>query len=290
VLVLLALTVAAACDERVKSNTGLSAWMRVDAAQFYSGAVSDGDGPAVASVDLVTNTARAGEIGKSCKGALAPGSTAAALMLAGDRGYWILPAGVPDVASPTFPSFHASLSFARDMPGGSYTLLVRAAGADGHFGQANSDNAITVTAFDIPQGQLVITLTWDTESDLDLHVVDPHGIEIFKRNINSWAPPPPGQDGGDPNSGGILDFDSNANCVIDGRRQEDVVWSETPPPGHYIARVDTFSLCGQVSAHWMVRAFRAGKQIAEGTGSSFESDTRQPHDRGAGLTAIEFDL
>jgi hypothetical protein len=284
------LVVVVACDDGVKSDTGLSAWMRVDGAQFHAGMMEEGDGPAVASVDLVTNAAHAGEIGKSCKGALAPGATSAALMLDGDRGYWILPAGVPDVASPTFPSFHASLSFSRDIPGGRYTLLVRAAGESGRFGPANADNSLTITALGIPPGELVVTLTWDTEADLDLHVVDPNGIEIFNRNINSWQKPPPGQDAGDPNSGGILDFDSNANCVIDGLRQENVLWRETPPAGHYIARVDTFSLCSEVSAHWRVRAFRSGRQIAEASGSSFESDTRQPHDRGAGVTAIELDL
>jgi uncharacterized protein YfaP (DUF2135 family) len=289
-MALVALTAGAACNNGVKADAGLSAWMRIDGAQFYAGSPSDGDGPAVASVDLLTNAARAGEIGKSCKGALAPGATAVALMLDGDRGYWVLPAGVPDVASPTFPSFHASLSFSRDMPGGNYALRVHAANADGRFGAANSDNVLTVTALGIPQGQLVVSLTWDTEADLDLHVVDPTGAEIFNRNINSYVKPPPGQDAGDPNSGGVLDFDSNANCVIDGLRQEDVVWSETPPTGHYVARVDTFSLCGAVSAHWTVRAFRSSTQIAEASGSSFDSDTRQPHDRGAGVTAIEFDL
>jgi hypothetical protein len=213
-------------------------------------------------------------------------------MLDGDRGYWLLPSGPPDVASPTFPSFHASLSFSRDLPGGDYTLLVRAADASGHFGSANADNVLTATALGVPAGELVVSLTWDTESDLDLHVVDPNGVEIFARDINSYTKPPPGQPA-DPNayqSGGVIDFDSNASCVIDGLRQEDVVWTQAPPTGHYIARVDTFSLCGAVSAHWIVRAYRSGAVIAEASGSSFDADTRLPHDRGAGITAIQFDL
>jgi hypothetical protein len=267
--------------------------MRVDGAQYRPGAMPDGEGPKVASAFLLTNAVRAGQIKKGLQGALAPGSTAVAVMLGGDAGYWVLPAGAPDVASPTFPSFRASLSFSRALPGGDYPLLVRAVDEGGRFGPVNTDNDLTVTAFGAPPaGALVITLTWDTEADLDLHVVDPNGVEIFDRNINSYEKPPPGQPS-DPNAyqdGGILDFDSNAACVIDGLRQEDVVWAAAPPSGHYVARVDTASLCGEDSAHWRVRALREGNVVAEAYGSSFESDTRQPHDRGAGVLAIQFDL
>ena len=292
-LLLVAIATSPACSGGTAADTGIEAWLRVDGAQFFAGPMPDGTGPAVASVSLVSNDVRAGQIDKSLSGALEPGSSSVALMLDGDRGYWVLPAGTPSVASPTFPSFTTSLSFAIGMPGGSYTLDVRAVDDAGRFGPLNTDSQLTVTAFGTPPpGLLVFTLTWDTESDLDLHVVDPTGAEIFARNMSSYVKPPPGQQT-DPNaylSGGILDFDSNASCLIDGRRQEDVAWTETPPNGRYIARVDTFSLCGQVSAHWTVRAYSNGVVVAEAQGSSFDSDTRQPHDRGAGVKAIELNV
>ena len=145
----------------------------------------------------------------------------------------------------------------------------------------------------IPKGALVVHLEWDTEADLDLHVVDAAGAEIFYRNITDYVPPGPSDDSdADTNLGdyGELDFDSNANCVIDGRRQENVVWKNAAPHGHYIARVATRSLCGQVEANWTVEALVHGKVVASARGLSLPSDTRFSDDRGAGITAVEFDV
>ena len=81
---------------------------------------------------------------------------------------------------------------------------------------------------------LLVSLRWDTEADLDLHVVIPNGT-VRSDDDRIWSKPrrPPGQmvDAGAYKSGGILDFDSNANCVIDGRRQENVSWTVAPPSG-----------------------------------------------------------
>ena len=284
-------TILVAACSGTTADAGLDCDMQVDGAQFFRGAMpAEASGPKVASVALITQAVRAGQIGKSATGALEPPSTAAALMLDGDRGYWLLPAGVPDVQSPTFPSFKASLSFARTLAAGNRDLVVRAIDGAGHFGPA-SPQTLTIAADGPPAGKLVFSLTWDSESDLDLHVVDPTGAEVYKGNINSWAAPPPGQPT-DPNAwktGGILDVDSNASCVIDGLRREDVVYATAAPAGHYVVRVDTFSLCSEVSAHWTVVAIADGVVLGKAQGASFETDTEMPHDRGAGVLALEID-
>jgi hypothetical protein len=273
------------------AETGNDAEMQLQGAQFVRGAMPGGaEAPKVAAVQLVTTTIRIGTVGKALGGALDPGSTAALVALADDRGYWIVPAGVPDVSSPTFPSFKATASFARTLAPGPHDLVVRAVDGAGNVGPAHTES---LTAIDpsIPDGHLVVSLAWDSEADLDLHVVDPNGVEIFNRNINSYEPPPPGQ-APDPNAyqhGAILDADSNANCVIDGRRRENVVWKDPPPPGHYVVRVDTFSMCGQISAHWTVDVLADGVSIGRAQGTTFPSDTRFSHDRGAGVLALEFD-
>lgn len=264
-----------ACDSSIAADEGLDAWMRIDGAQFIRGAMPDGAGPTVASIDLATNAIRAGQLGKPIGGSLAPGARGVALMLDGDRGYWTLGAGTPDIASPTYPSFHASASFSRDLPGGDHRLIARAVDERGQFGPL-SDDVLHALSDGVPSGALVISLTWDTNADLDLHVVDPSGVEIFARDITS--------------SSGTLDFDSNAACVIDGVRREDVIWASSAPSGHYVARVDAFSLCGEVDANWDVRIYQSNKVIAEARGTCVDSDTRQAHDRGAGLTALEVDL
>src|SRR5262249_44206493 len=225
------------------------------------------DGPKVISVDLSSNAVRAGEVDHPLKGALDPDASAAAIGLAGDLGYWIVPAGLPNVEAPSFPTFSVGLSFSADIKPGARDLLVRAVDARDRFGPA-SVQSISVSAAPIPEGALVISLRWDTEADLDLHVVDPSGVEIWKRNINSYEPPPPGAPA-DPmawESGGMLDFDSNAACVIDGRREENVIWKNAPPKGQYLVRVDTYSLCAASYADWVVEARLEGRRVGLAAG------------------------
>lgn len=159
----------------------------------------------------------------------------------------------------------------------------------GHFGPPTRQ---VLTAIAAPpavsvSGVLVIMLTWDTESDLDLHVVDPLGNEIYHgatSSVDTFTP------GAASMSAGILDADSNANCELDGLRQEDVTWAKAPPSGHYLVRVDTTSLCGAPSAHWQVQATLDGAPIGAATGLALDSDTRGAHDRGAGLLVLGLDV
>jgi hypothetical protein len=280
-----------ACASGVRADTGLEALMRVQGAQFFAAAMpADASGPDVAQVKLATNTVFAGYFDKPLSGALAPEATAAAIGLRGDRGYWIVPAGVPGVDAPTFPTFAATLAFSPSLPDGKYELVVRAVDAAGRFGKENV-SPLTTTPAGVPAGTLVVSLSWDTEVDLDLHLVIPSGLEIYNRNISSYQPLP-GQPA-DPAAiaaAGELDFDSNAACVIDGRRLENVSWKQAPPSGHYVARVDTFSLCGQVAASWHAVAASSGNVLASAQGQSFASDAQLSHGLGAGVLAFEFDV
>jgi hypothetical protein len=208
-------------------------------------------------------------------GALAPGATAAVVNLHGDRGYYVVPAGVPATEAPTEPTFNAALSFSSTLPLGPRTLEVRAVDAEGHFGAA-ATQLLTIAAPATPTGALVISLKWNTNADLDLHVIDPNGVEIWAGNMSG--------------DGGALDFDSNSGCVIDGRNQEDVIFATQPPPGRYLVRVDTFSLCGQPFANWTVHVTSNGIAPLSASGTSSPTDTRYPHGPGAGLTALTFTL
>jgi hypothetical protein len=65
-------------------------------------------------------------------------------------------------------------------------------------------------------GDIKVTLAWDTGADLDLHVVDPSGEEIW------WDDP-------SAKSGGFLDVDD-----IDGYGRENIFWEDgTAPSGTY---------------------------------------------------------
>jgi hypothetical protein len=224
------------------------------------------------------------------RGALETQATAVAIGLTNDIGYWIVPAKLPDVLAPVFPTFDVALSFSPEMQPGLRDLIVRAVDEADHFGAA-SRHQLDVQDNVIPEGKLVVSLRWDRNADLDLHVVDPNGVEIYKRNINSYEPPPPGEpmDPAAWQEGALLDFDSNAACVVDGRRRENVVWKNEPPPGHYLVRVDTFSLCGESFANWSVDVLKSGVSWHSASGHSGPADEMTAHDRGAGVLAVEFD-
>jgi hypothetical protein len=280
------------CDDRTMPDAATDAMLQVKGGQFFRGDMpAEENGPPVKTVTL-SPIVHPGSVARTCSGVTEPTATAVALAIAGDSGYWIVPAGIPDVTSPGFPTFATDIAFSTRLPVGARTFLARAVDGAGHFGVAFA-KPLDVTPVPRPVGRFVISLAWDDEADLDLHVVDPRGVEIWKRNINSYEPPPPGSSPEPPNTphpGGILDFDSNAGCVQDGRRAENVVYADKPPSGHYVVRVDTFSLCKAAGAHWRVEGFLDGASIGAAEGSSTEYDTRFSHDRGAGVLALELDV
>jgi hypothetical protein len=281
----------ASCNDAVTPDLALDAELRVTGGQFFRGDMPAAeDGPAVKSVAL-SPIVKPGSAGRTCSGVIDPTATAVALSLEGDRGYWIVPAGLPDVTAQGFPTFAAQLAFSSTLKAGRLRFLARAVDEAGRCGPA-SVSPLDVTVTSRPTGRLVIALSWDTQADLDLHVVDPNGVEIWKRNINSYEPPPSStpEPPGTPHPGGILDFDSNAQCIASGRRAENVVYADAPPRGHYIARVDTFSLCSEVGAHWRLEAFLDGVSAGAAEGTSTAYDTRFTHDRGAGVLALELDV
>lgn len=289
-LLLLCAASGPGCDG-ASTDTGVTALLRVDDAQFVPGPMpARSDGPMVGEVQNARSFVLPGETGKIISGALAPEATAVVLGLAGDRGYWILPAQPPDVNAPDQLSFTARLSFSPDLGVGALELQVRAVDAAGHLGPARVV-ALAVAPATPVMGDLVVSLRWDGDADLDLHVVDPFGSEVFARAPSTLPPLLPGQTP-DPEAelrAGFLDFDSGAACVQDGRRNENVVW-QAAPTGHYVVRVDTFAMCGAPAARWSVEVRRGDVIIAAARGLGLQADAEAAHDRGGGVYALGFDL
>lgn len=281
-----------ACGGQAPADPGLYALMQVEGAQFYAGPMPKAaGGPEVVAASVSHNQVDAGSRNLPFKSSLGVTATAGLIGLVNDAGYWVLKAGAPDFESPDYPTANATLSFSTALEAKTYRLRVQGVDGDGHAGKP-TELVLQGRPRGVPDGTLVVSLSWDTEADLDLHVVTPNGVEIFARNINSVEPPPPGKPT-DPEafkSGGILDFDSNAQCVVDGLRQENVFWTVPPPSGHYIARVDTFLLCGAPAAHWHAGATLDGQTLTRAEGTSGPADVALPHDRGGGVLAFEFDV
>ncbi len=120
-------------------------------------------------------------------------------------------------------------------------------------------------------GDVQLSLTWDSTDDLDLHVIDPSGEEIFFAEPTS-------------SSGGALDVDSNAGCMSETTTPiENVFWPDgESPDGHYVVRVHFYGECGGDSStqDFTVTTRIGGEVSDEFNGTIGEDET---------VTVAEFD-
>ncbi len=294
----LILIFAVACSSGADPTGGIKADLRAAApAQYMPGTIpAPQDGaPKVTEVASANNNIYPGQGDKHIGGRVGAGGVSVAISLENDVGYWVLPASDPDPLNPGEFSFATSLSFTTKLAMGTRNLVLVAIDANGRFGEPQK-LPLTVGETDNP-GILQVTLTWDTEADLDLHVVQPDGTELWRGHPSFFQPDPsvlrPTKT--QLTAGGVLDFDSNAQCVIDGRRKEVITWKQKPatPAGQYTVRVDTFSLCGQTAANWKVHVVAsgdAGTLDQTVAGFAVGTDTLGSHAEGAGTTALTFNV
>ncbi|MDB4956086.1 MAG: hypothetical protein JWO36_3655 [Myxococcales bacterium] len=284
----------------VDSDPGATALVRVSGAQFYPGAMPAATTDVrVTAIESLNNTIWAGQVNKALGGRLAGAGLAVAIGFPDDTGYWIVPAGAADLNTPDELTWSAKASFSDALSAGRHDLEVAAVDANGRLGPPNA-LTLTVNArqLDLTDAKLAFALHWDTEADLDLHVVLPGepAVIVWSGNLNSYIPPAPG-DPVDPAAaaaGGILDFDSNSQCVIDGRREENVVWrgaTAAPAHGTYTVLVDAFSLCAATTAHWSIDVYRDADatSLAHAEGTAGDADTRFDHIASSGVRALTFD-
>jgi hypothetical protein len=222
-------------------------------AQFFSGELPEGtDGPTV----TITNRQSAifpGTLGKKIGGNAGSTATGVAIKFIGlGTGYWVVPTTLLDTDQMGTILWDAQLAFSRDIPTGKQLLRAVASDAQGRYGQ-QTEVPLVVQPL-IPPGPVVASLNWDTNADLDLHIVTPDGKTIDPKHpatatkVNGTYPP----------GTAVLDRDSNAACAIDGIRQENVVWNTYPAAGIYLAKVDMFSACGEPAANFAFRLYIDG--------------------------------
>jgi hypothetical protein len=169
------------------------------------------------------------------------------------------------------------LTFPQEIPLDQFDLQFAVANSAGVVGPYST---LTTNVTEVGTGDVQVTLSWDTDSDVDLHVVAPGNEEIYYANRESG-------------SGGRLDLDSNAGCSLDHVRNENITWPlGRAPRGHYIVRVDYWSSCGAARTEFSVRVNNSGAaQLATGSftgegdhGGAGSGQTMLTFDRASGPT------
>jgi hypothetical protein len=304
----LAALLAGGCSTGADSH--LSSWadLRVADAQFYKGLPPAATGgPEVKALSSTNNRVIPGLGSSSFSGNVLESAQSVLLWLQNDVGYWVVLAGISDPVELGQRNFSAKLAFARTIGPGKHAVEVRAVDAEGRVGMPREFTFVVLDP--VPQGALVVSLDWDADADLDLRVTMPNPmstaleptLELSPKRVSS-ARQTMAPDGG-PNSTAFIDVDSNSQCQIDGRRLENLVIKQAPPPGAYQVRVDTFGLCGVPAARWHVRVLRDGNLIGEGRGIATPADgypaqgdglmfgkDQRPGTAGAGALAVEFTI
>jgi hypothetical protein len=108
-------------------------------------------------------------------------------------------------------------------------LLRSPEGSEGGFNPSGNPEPVLGT------GDVQVTLRWDNAADLDLHVVDPAGEEIWYGSSSST-------------SGGTLDVDANGDCSND-PPVENVFWpTGGAPDGLYQVEVVYYGACDTAAA------------------------------------------
>lgn len=118
-----------------------------------------------------------------------------------------------------------------------FEVLFAVAGSNGVFGPYSG---MSISAIQAAGGDIQVSVTWNSEADVDLHVVEPGGAEIYY-----GSPTSP--------SGGQLDIDANAACSTSSLTQENIGWMPgTAPAGTYTVRVDYWDACGAAATDYVV--------------------------------------
>lgn len=170
---------------------------------------------------------------------------------------------------------HASVSLrlpeGAQLPEQKGTLTLKVALRDAQ-GQVSAAHEADVSYGVAREGNLRITLDWDTPTDVDLYAVNPAGTEIYYGNHGD-------------DLGGQLDLDSNPGCEIDNVNHENIYW-DMPPSGEYVVRVNYFEACNDLPANWHVTVQGCGLNL-ERTGH-FDPAQATGGGSGAGLEILRF--
>lgn len=169
-------------------------------------------------------------------------------------GYWIVPVDSPDPTQDDNYLFDLTADFSRATTYGLTSLSFVALDANASPGPRYDATLCILPDFadtnfaecdpETPPQHTVLSLTWDTNVDLDLLVVTPSGKVVSPDSPSTLL------DEDDESEPGVLTRDSNDNCVVDNIRLESLVFEEEPPAGEYVVYASLHSPCGEPSVNF----------------------------------------
>lgn len=137
----------------------------------------------------------------------------------------------------------------------------------GTAGGVSQPITLRVQPGDLSLADIAATLRWTGASDVDLHVIDALGQEVYYGNTSTPE-------------GGRLDLDSNPACSIDNVNQEIISWpAGKAPAGDYTVFVQYYDDCGVPSSSYSVslaikdRAVQTFSGTFTGAGGDAVADT-----------------
>lgn len=295
----------AACDGE-SGESGLGEPLQVSAGAFKHGALPGAaadSGDADESLRFTTietnNTVvHPGQAGKQISGRVTDNGYSVALRFDElGSGYWVVPVGEADSAYPGELDFGVDFGISADLPLGPQRLLFTVIDARGRAGRQQALTLCVTSEYDRtlhacdatqrpPAG--IITLTWDTEADLDLIVRTPDGELVDARHPSSR----PGTD-----AQGIL-YTDDARCAGRSLRREDLVFQAEITPGRYEVFVNLFDACGAAATFFEVSATARTQSddetygfeaLAEkSVGQALELQANGGQSQGIAITSFEF--
>lgn len=268
-------TLLSACGTQ-PVTLGLTEPISVESAQFVAGTLPGaapltdeqqiaGEKPVppnVTSYDLSNQLILPGEPAKSVRGRTSPDAFAVGARIDGEgSGYWLLPTGIADLMNGGELGWSFRAAFNPELTPGLKRLLL-AAIAEG--GQSGTQTAVKICiGSQIPDNDnvcdpkrqppdLVVSLAWDAPADLDLRVITPEGKVVDAKHPSTALADE--DDKVDPTIAGtgIIDHDSNRDCLVDGLQRENLVFSTLPTSGNYLVYANLYDACAEDSVNFGV--------------------------------------
>ena len=147
-------------------------------------------------------------------------------------------------------------------------------------GQVSEHHNIMVHLVEAGTGVLQVSCSWDQLNDVDLHLIEPNGEEIYYGNSTSG-------------NGGELDVDSNPACDIDSINNENITYDADDfiENGEYTVKVALYSNCNiSSSTNYSVTVYYQGALITPSYGSNPYNSHFNPDDVNDEVIVMKFQI